>query len=821
MEHKELSADELYECCEPGTFDFETTHDVKPIAGTIGQGRAMGAIDFGLGLESKGFNIYALGQQGTGRMTSIRRKITELAQKEPVPNDWCYVYNFRDPDVPHAVSLLPGRAADFKKDMDEMVHLLQVDIPRIFESKEFEKSRSRLMEEFQKEQKELFHVLEEEAKDQGFSIRKTVSGLLIVPVKQSGDPLTEEEFEKLEEDHKKRIEELGKKLQEKLDDVVRTVKNKEKAVKEQLQQLEREATLSAVGPQIEELKEKYKDHERIPGYLGDVQEDIIENREAFKGQEEGQAALPFIRPQKQEPDFSRYTVNVLVNNGGCQGAPCVFESNPTYYNLFGRVEHKFQYGAAFTDFSMIKAGSLFKANGGFIVMDALDLLRNIFSYESLKRALRNQEVKIEDVWEQYRLVSTTTLRPEPIPMDVKVVLIGNPYIYYLLYSLDEDYRELFKVKADFDSVMERTPESMRLYTEFIAAKCKEEGLLPLDRSGVARVIEHSSRLSGHRGKLSSKFSDISDLLRESRYWAGKDGGEVVTGEHVERAISEKIYRSNRIEERLQELMEEDTLIVESDGTRVGQVNGLAVLSMGDYMFGKPSRITARTFAGKAGVVNIERATKMSGKIHEKAILIISNYLGSTYATRSPISLSASITFEQLYDMVEGDSATCAELYALLSSIGGIPLRQDIAITGSMDQNGDVQPIGGVNEKIEGFFDLCAARGLTGAQGIIMPGRNVRNLMLKRAVVDAVREGRFHIYPMDRMEEGMEILTGMPAGEAREDGTYPEGTFNHLVMKRLDDIREALKEKKKEAPGEPAEEEEEEKNAKEEDRPPGS
>jgi lon-related putative ATP-dependent protease len=498
---------------------------------------------------------------------------------------------------------------------------------------------------------------------------------------------------------------------------------------------------------------------------------------------------------KQEANFARYSVNVIVNNANLKGAPCIFESNPTYYNLFGRIEHKFQYGVAVTDFTMIKAGALHRANGGYLVVNALDLLRNLFSYDALKRALRNREVKIEDIWEQYRLVTTAMLKPEPIPLDVKVILIGNPFIYYLLYNLDEEYKELFKVKADFDNMMDRNEENVLNYASFVATKSKEEGLLPFDSSGVAKVVEFGSRLAEHQGKLSSRFSDISDLIRESHYWAKKEGAKIVSDKHVKKAINEKIYRHNRIEEKLQELMAEGTLIVETSGEKVGQINGLAVLDLGDYSFGKPSRITATVYTGKAGVVNIERESKLSGKIHEKAILILSNYLGRMYARNKPISLSASITFEQLYGMIEGDSATCAELYALLSAISGVPIKQNFAITGSMDQNGNVQPIGGVNEKVEGFYYLCKLRGLDGSHGVIIPERNVKNLMLREEVVEAVKEGKFHIYAINRIEEGIELLMGIPAGELQPDGSYPEGTFNYLVEKRLTEIREALKEKK--------------------------
>ncbi len=798
MPPKPLSSEELYSCCDPALFQFNTTDELPELEETIGQSRALNAIDFGLNLDSKGFNIFVLGENGTGKSTTIKSILQKKAADEPVPADWCYVYNFKDPDIPLAIAMEPGRASVFHKDMEELIKILRVEIPKIFESKEYEKQKNKILEEFQQKQKTMFSGLEEEAQSKGFSIRKTVSGLMIVPVKKGGEPLTEEEYEALDEKTKAKIDEIGKGLQEKLNDVVREVRESEKSVKNALSKLERDATLAAVGHFMEEMKSKYSDHKKITEYLSGVTEDILDHIDDFKAQEEQTPPLPFMKMQKAEPTFTRYIVNVLVNNRDTKGAPCVFESNPTYFNIFGRMEYKFQYGVATTDFSMIKAGALHKANGGYLVMNALDLLRNIFSYETLKRALRNREIKIEDVWEQYRLMSTATLRPEAIPLNVKVILIGNPYLYYMLYSLDEEYRELFKVKADFDSRMDRTKETVQKYASFVASTCKQADFLPFDRSGVSKIVEYGSRLAEHQNKLSSRFSEIADVIKEANYWAKKAGGKIVRDEHVVKALRERVYRVNRIEERLQEMIVEGTLIIDTEGDKVGQINGLAVLGMGDYMFGKPSRITASTFAGKGGVINIERETKMSGKIHEKAILIITNYISKTYARKKPISFSASITFEQLYDMIEGDSASCAELYVILSSLAGLPLKQNIAVTGSMDQNGDVQPIGGVNEKIEGFFDLCKVRGLDGTHGVVIPGKNVKHLMIKQEVMDAVKEGKFSIYPIDRVEDGMEIFTGMPMGAMKDDGTYPEGTINYLVTKRLEEISQAIKEKKEES-----------------------
>ncbi len=808
-----LIFDKLYRFCDPNIFTFNTTDDLPDIKETIGQERALHALDFGLSLESTGFNIFILGEHGTGKMTTVRSFLSRKAMNEPVPQDWCYVYNFKDPDVPLAISLNPGSAVVFQKDMEELIKILRVEIPKVFESKEYEKQKNKIIEESQKQQKDIFLSLEEETQEKGFSVRKTVSGLIIIPVKKTGEPLTEEEYELLDERTRKKIDEIGKALQEKLNDVVRVARESEKMVKEAIVRLEKEAALAAVGHLIDELRNKYRENEKITAYLEDVKEDILEHLEDFKIQEEQAPPLPFMKLPRAEPTFTRYTANVLVNNKDSKGAPCIFESNPTYFNLFGRIEHKFQYGIALTDFSMIKAGSLHKANGGYIVIDALDLLRNIFAYDALKRSIRNKEVKIEDVWEQYRLISTTALKPEAMPLDVKVILVGNPFLYYLLYNLDEEYRELFKVKADFDSRMDRTDDNVHKYASFVASLCKEEKLLSVDKRGVAKIVEVGSRLAEHQSKLSSRFSDIADLIREASYWASKANSNVVSEEHVQRAMDERIFRTNRIEERLREMILEGTIIIDTAGEKEGQVNGLAVIDLGDYSFGKPSRITARTYAGKAGVVNIERETKMSGKIHEKAILIITNYLGSRYAAKKPISLSASITFEQLYEMVEGDSASCAELYALLSSISGIPLKQSIAITGSMDQNGEVQPVGGINEKIEGFFDLCRFVGLDGSQGVIIPARNVKNLMLKKDVVEAVKDGKFFIYPIQRVDEGLEIITGMQVGELGEDGKYPEGTINYLVVKRLNEITESM-EKKKEREEEKEEEKEEKKGEKE-------
>ncbi|MEW6720793.1 MAG: ATP-binding protein [Thermodesulfobacteriota bacterium] len=789
-----LPPEEIHAPCDPSRFRFKTTKDLPPLARFVGQERALGAIDFGLNMRSLGFNIYALGENGTGKTSAVRQFIAEKAKAEPVPRDWVYVYNFRDTAEPVAISLAPGRGIDFQQDMAELVGYLRVTIPKVFDSKEYDQQKSRIVEEFQNMQKELFGAFEEQAEGWGFKVHRAVNGYNIVAVNAQGEPIKEEEYETFDEQRKNDMRVHGKQIQERLEDVVRVMKEEDKKTKRALADLERTAALSVLGRGIEDMRRKHEDNEKVKLYLDEVREDVLTNLDDFKGGGEPQPPpqMPFLKIPKPEPDFQRYSVNVIVNNLGAEGAPVVFESNPTYFNLFGRVEHKLQMGAAVTDFTMIRGGALHKANGGFLVLQAIDLLRNMFSYDALKRAVRQEEVRIEDVAEQYRLVSTAVLKPEPIPLKVKIVLIGNPELYYMLYNLDEDYRELFKVKADFDHRIERTDDTMDHYARFVATKTQEEGLLPFDPDGVAKVVDFGVRLAEDQEKLSTKFSDISNLLREAHYWASKEKADAVSGSHVKKALRAKIHRNSLVEDRMRDLTAEGSFIVETGGELAGQVNGLAVYDAGDHSFGKASRITATVYVGRGGVLNIERQTKMSGKIHEKAVLILSNWLGRMFAARAPISLTASLTFEQLYGMIEGDSATCAELYALLSAISGAPIRQGIAITGSMDQNGTVQPIGGVNQKIEGFFDLCALRGLDGSHGVIIPSRNRRNLMLKEEVVEAVRSGKFRIHEIDRIEEGIPILTGLPAGEAGADGAYPEGTFYRKVADRLDALRKAAK-----------------------------
>ncbi len=799
--------------CDPEQFDFNSTKDIPELEGAIGQERALKSIDFGLGMQMNGFNLFLAGEPGTGRSSTIKNLLKIRAKTDPPPHDWCYVFNFKAPDKPISLSLPAGKGSELAADMKELLDAVRSVIPKALDSKEYETNKTAIVEEYQAQNGALFSKLEKEAEEKGFALQRTVSGLVVVPQKE-GRNFTQEEYDALKDEEKHKLDEAGKGLTEKLNDVMRQVRDNEKTTKDMLSTLDRNLGLAAVGHHIDPLKEKYVDFPKVTEYLEAVQEDILLNLEDFKDHSTQQPSpIPGMRLPHQEPSFERYAVNVLVDNKDTDGAPVVFEPNPTYSNLFGRIEHEMQMGGmATTNFTLVKPGALHRANGGYLIVDAREVLINPFSWDSLKRCIKNCEIKIEDVLEQYRFMSVASLKPEPVPLQAKIIMIGAPWIYYLLFHMEPDYRKLFKVKADFDSRVLRTPEIMKEYALFVATHCKNENLLPFDRSGVAALLEFSSRIVEDQAKLSSQFMEISDLIREASYWADKEKSPIVNRQFVTRAIEEEIYRNNRIEERIQEMIDEGTIMVDTAGSEVGQINGLSVISLGDYMFGRPSRVTVRVYTGRGGMVNIEREVKLSGPIHDKGVLILTGYLGGRYAHDKPLSFSASICFEQSYEGVEGDSASSTELYAILSALAGIPLKQGIAVTGSVNQLGKVQPIGGVNYKIEGFYAVCKAKGLTGEQGVLIPATNVRHLMLKEEVVEAVRAGRFHIWSVATIDQGIEILTGVPAGERGADGRYPEGTINFLVDKRLEEFGESMKkfsathekEEKKEAEAHPAE-----------------
>lgn len=789
MEQYRLSPEELIWRCDPAQFEFETTEKLSCLEESIGQDRALTAIEFGLGIEADGFNIFILGEPGTGRSSTIKKLLEKRSLNEAQPDDWCYVHDFDDGSRPTHIRLPAGQGGSLHKDVEELVMQLAAAIPKVFESKEYEQAKNQITNESQEKNKKLVQELEEQVNKEGFLLQRTVGGLVLVPTKDD-EPLSQRDFAELAEEERKAIEEKGAVLQERLNEVLRKVVELEKEMRIATLKMEKDFLSRALCHLFEDLAEKYQKYPKVLAHFENSMKDILNRVDEFRPTQ-GAQVMPGGRMGRQEPSFDRYRINLFVDNSAAKGAPVVYEANPTYFNLFGRIEHIIQSGTATTNFTMVKPGALHRANGGYLILDCREVLINLFSYEALKRSLRNGEVKIEDMAEQFRLIATVSLKPQPIPLRCKVILIGMPWLYYLLYQLDPDFRKYFKVKADFNWMMDNTWENVQQYALFVATKCQEEKLLPFAPSGVARVVEHAARLIEDKNRLSSRFIDVADLIREAAFFAKRHNVDKVEREHVELAIESKIYRSNRVEERVRELIDDGTLLIDTEGEVPGQLNGLSVFMLGDYAFGRPSRITVRTFMGKEGVVNIEREAKLSGPIYDKGLMILSGFIGDRYAQDKPLTLAASICFEQSYAGVEGDSASSAELYGLLSALSGLPINQAIAVTGSVNQRGQVQSIGGVNEKVEGFYAVCKAKGLTGKQGVIVPASNVQNLMLKQEVVEAVAAGRFHVWAVSHVDQGIELLTGVPAGERQEDGSWPQGTVNYRVDERLREMAEGI------------------------------
>jgi len=791
LDHLLLLPDALAWQCSPAQFEFTSTAELPPLEGTIGQDRALTAIEFGLGIRDGGFNVFVLGEPGTGRSSTIKKLLNRRAADEPVPDDWCYLNDFKETGRAVCLCLPAGMGRQLQKDVEALVGRLAEEIPRVFESKEYEQQKNQIASDYQEKHRSLFEALEAEANRKRFVLQRSVSGLVLVPTKD-GQPLSQQEYEDLSDEERATLDQNGSELQERLAEVMRQVRDQEKEMRAATVKMEKDVLLFAVGHLFEELEEKYRDYAQVLEHFAECKKNILERIDEFRPSEGPSLPIPGLKGLTQEPSFDRYRVNLFVDNGELTGAPVVYEANPTYFNLFGRIEHVIQMGNAITNFTMIKPGALHRANGGYLILDCREVLINVFTYEALKRSIRKGEVKIEDMAEQFRLIATVSLKPQPVPLDCKIILIGTPQLYYLLYHLDQDFRKYFKVKADFDRMMKNTWENVQQYALFVAAKCNEENLRHFEPTGVARLVEYSARLIDDKGRLSSRFLDIADLIREASFYAARQDVALVGAAHVDLAIEAKIYRSNKVEERIQEFIEEGSILVDTDGAVVGQVNGLSVYMLGDYSFGKPSRVTVRTYLGKGGMVNIEREVKLSGPIHDKGVLILTGFFGDRFAQDKPLALAASICFEQSYSGVDGDSASSTELYGILSSLSGLPIRQGIAVTGSVNQRGQLQPIGGVNEKIEGFYAVCKAQGLTGEQGVMIPVQNVKNLMLNKEVIDAVAAGQFRIWAVSTIDEGIEILTGTPAGQRQEDGSWPEETVNGLVDRRLRQMAESLR-----------------------------
>ncbi|MFB3889843.1 MAG: AAA family ATPase [Candidatus Bathyarchaeia archaeon] len=787
----ELSPEKLRRICDPNFMECKTTKDLTPLEEIIGQERAVRALKFGLGIREQGFNIYVSGYPGTGRTTAVKNFLEETAKAQPVPPDWCYVNNFSDEYTPKAIKLPPGKGKDFQKDMKKFVEDSKRALRKAFESEDYAARRENTMRQIEAQRKQLIEQLSTEAQKEGFVIQTTPIGLLLIPIIR-GKPVSDEELLAMSPKARSEIQEKRAMLESKLRTAMRQFMDLDRRAHEELEKLNRDVALFAIGHLINDLIEQYSGFADVAAYLKNVENDILDNLAQFiKSSEETQQPqipLPWLRA---ESSFRKYEVNVIVDNSEVKGAPVIMASNPTYHQLFGRIEREAQFGALITDFTMIRSGYLHQANGGYLIVPVEELLINSFSYEGLKRALKSKHINIEELEERYGFAVAKTLKPEPIPLNIKVIVIGDPFLHQQLFMLDKEFNELFKVKADFDTTMPRDEPCLEQYAAFVCTLCHKENLKHLDGSGLAKLIEHSSRMAEDQHKLSTRFSEVADIAREANFYATQDNSEYVTGTHVKKAIDEKIYRSKMIQEKIQEMINRNFLLIDTETEKVGQVNGLSVAALGDFAFGMPSRVTVSVGLGREGVVDIEREAKMGGPIHTKGVLILSGYLNERYAKDKPLSLSARLVFEQNYEGVEGDSASSTELYAILSNLSGLPIKQNIAVTGSVNQKGEVQAIGGVNEKIEGFYEVCKAKGLTGKQGVMIPESNTQNLMLKEEIVEAVQAGKFHIYSVETIDEGIEVLTGKKAGVRGKDGKFEEDTVNALVDKRFREMADKL------------------------------
>lgn len=783
-----LNVDQLQKNCSPELFNFNSTADLQPLRGIIGQSRAVRALTLGLEVSNQGYNIYLAGPFGTGKSSLAREMLEEQAATRAIPNDWCYVNNFREADTPNAIQLTPGQGQEFKRDITSSVEDLIKSIIKALEGEGFETQKNAILNKFLEETNQMYLKLDEEARTYGFTISRSQSGISTTPIKEDGEAITQEEYMAMSEADRVEIMRTGSLIQERINEAVRKYKEAEKGIREKVKKLEVETVQTVTNPVFSHLLDKYRENEAIVAYLQDMQEDIIDNSESFTKTEES-PPLMFFRHMDRRASLRKYQVNLLVDNSTLKHAPVVVETNPTYANLFGQIEYEGEFGILATDFSKIKPGAIHKANGGYLVLHVNDLLKNFYVWDSLKKVLKNCEIKVENIGRVMGFTNTETLQPQPIPIDMKVVLIGSSWYYHALYAFDDEFRKLFKVRADFDVEMDKTKNNMKQYAELIAGVCQRENLLHFTPDGVASVVDYSTRMAEDQEKLTTLFNKLVEVVYEANHWASSDKAELVSAQHVRKAVEEKHERGSMVEDHIQELINRNTLIINVDEDKIGEINGLAVYQVGEYHFGKPVRITAKTFMGEKGLVNIEREIRLSGQIHSKGVLTLSGYMGAQYAQDKPLTLSASLTFEQSYQGIEGDSASSAELYALLSSLANTPIYQGIAVTGSVNQNGEIQPVGGVNQKIEGFFRTCQDKGLNGKQGVIIPKQNVTQLMLHDDVVEAVRQCRFNIWAVEHIDQGLRILTGSPAGERDERGYFTPDSVHFKANRKLQEWTE--------------------------------
>jgi lon-related putative ATP-dependent protease len=794
---KEVPVKDLRLHIDPEEIKVDSTAKLCPASrGVVGQHRAIEAMKFGIGINDPEYNIYMAGPTDTGATYITRTFLEEVAKKEAPPPDWCYVYNFKEPDKPKALRLAKGRAKGFKKAMDDLVKALTSDVPTAFSTDDYRYNEQVLRQEFENSRRKVIDALREKVEGEGFLLQVDPQGVSIIPGKD-GKIIPPEELAKYSSEKKRALRDKGDKLSTEMNQSMNEIGKLEADYIERRKNLDEKVALSVTKKRMHPILDKFKDHPQVLEHLEVVKKDILEHIDDFrKRPQEKTRQAPFAETPRR-PALNKYSVNVLIDNSETTGAPVVHISNPTYPALFGRIEKEALFGALVTDYTMIKPGALHKANGGYVVLRATDILKWYFAWEALKRAVRRQEIKIEDINEMYGFITTRTLKPEPIPLDIKLVVTGDPYLYEILYLYDDRFKQMFKIKAHLDDQTDRNKANIRQCIHCMARFCEEEDLKHIDRTGMARLVEYSLEVTGNKDKMTLRLGVIADIIKEANYWTEHEKEEYINVSHVEKAIDKKRYRANLVEERVQELIKKDIFWVETDGYKVGQINGLSILQTGDYMFGKPDRITANVSLGKEGVITIDRESRLSGKIHTKGVIILSSYLREHFAQDKPLALTASLCFEQSYGMVDGDSASGTELFALLSAIANVPVSQSIAVTGSVSQKGEIQPVGGLTRKVEGFFDICKHKGLTGKHGVIVPQKSVKDLMLKKEVVQAVQDRKFHVYPIKTIEEGIEILTGMSAGKMRKDGTYPERTLFRLADDRLRSMAEKAREFAKE------------------------
>ena len=784
----ELTPKDLKDVCNPNLFKFETTKELVDTNDLIyGQERGIKALEFGTEIDIKGYNLYLEGPSGVGKTMYTKKFLTKKAEKEKVPNDWVYIYNFENPNEPVAVSFPAGQGKVFKSTMESFVKDVRKDLRKTFNNDDFEKEKQIIKQEYEEKRENLLKKLNQKTMIQGFQVSSTDNGVYMMPV-LDGKTLAEDEFEELDENVKREFEERSALVQEQIFQALSEIKLIEKAAEKKIDEWQSNIALMTINVHINSIKANYKRNKKIGTYLDNIKKDILRNINAFLAPEQdpktqttqNQAGQ---KPEQKEP-WLNYRVNLFIDNSKLEGAPVIMDTNYSYYNIFGGLEYENQYGALKTDYMMIKPGLLHQANGGYIIFQAKDILANPVCYEALKKALLIKELSIENMTEQRGGMLLVSLKPEPIPLNAKVLLIGNSNIYHTLLSMDEDFRKLFKIKVEFEEDAPKTVENIERLSKFVRSFCTQENLLDLDKEAMAKVVEITSNMAGDKEKLSTQFSAIGEIVGEASVWAKKDKKKIISKEYIQKALDERIDRIKKYDTRYLQMIKEEALLIDTEGFKVGQINGLTVIKIGDYSFGKPARITASTYMGKDGIINIEREVDMSGSSHSKGVLILTGYLGQQFAQDIPLTLTANICFEQLYGGVDGDSASSTEAYALLSSLSEIPINQSIAVTGSVNQKGEIQPIGGVNEKIEGFYQICKLRGFNGEQGVIIPKQNVRNLHLNDEIIDSVRKSKFHIYAISSIDEGIEILTGVPAGKKDRNGNFPLGTVNYLVHEKL-------------------------------------